>query len=157
MHTEYQNAAARTMPNTSINHLPIWALGLCGELAEYYTASPGEDTHSEAGDVLWYCHAILTCLRVDANSVLDTLPIVYSDDQPLVYAGHIAEAVKKHFGHFKPLDSAGIVQNVRRIVADVRAHYVHAYPQGPDLLHLYQRNILKLHARYPDGFPSEAP
>jgi len=157
MHTEYQTAAARTMPNTSINHLPIWALGLCGELAECRTADAGEATHLEAGDSLWYCHAILTCLRMDANDVLSILPVAYSDDEPLVYAGHIAEAVKKHFGHFKPLDVGGIVRNVRQIVAIIQVQQQTRYPDGPDLLHLYQQNLLKLQERYPDGFPSEMP
>lgn len=168
MHTEYQLAASRTMPSTSPTHLPNWALGLCGEVAELFSepfvwADAGTlnarkvPKHAdkyiiECGDVLWYCHALLTALRVDANSVLTgCVP-----KQPFVSLYHhacsIAELVKKHVYHFKPLDTEALLGHIINIVEEIERS---AGQLGQSLTEVYRLNVEKLQKRWPDSFSPE--
>lgn len=145
MHTEYQDAAMRTMPSLSVEQLPNWALGLCGEIGEVMQdLQNGKPVVIEVGDVLWYCHAILTCLKVDADSVLaDLVPQEFDWGAPC----RIAELVKKHIYHFKPLDKTALVQEVRTVIQGC-LHLLGA----TSLQECYRQNVVKLLRRYPEGF-----
>jgi hypothetical protein len=146
MHSEYQNAAMRTMPSLSPEQLPNWALGLCGEVGElaqdFQYCRPMQ---IEIGDVLWYCHALLTCLRLDADAVLADLPVVTEFDW--FAASRVAEQVKKHVYHFKPLNKQALIQDIRTLVAGCVFLL-----RGETLEECYRQNVEKLLARYPNGF-----
>jgi hypothetical protein len=99
----------------------------------------------EIGDVLWYCHALLTCLRLDADAVLADLPVVTEFDW--FAASRVAEQVKKHVYHFKPLNKQALIQDIRTLVAGCVFLL-----RGETLEECYRQNVEKLLARYPNGF-----
>lgn len=135
------------MPNTSPSLLPNWALGLCGEMGEVIEdLSFGRPVVLETGDLLWYCHAILVCLRQEADVVLSDLVAREFDwSAPC----RIAELVKKHVYHFKPLQTPNIIKEVQTIYSGC------LWLLGTTSVEeCYRQNVTKLLERYPDGFPS---
>ena len=147
MHHEYQEEAMRTMPSLSPEHLPNWSLGLCGAVAELQEdIEVNADVVEHVGNVLWYCHAMLTCLKVPADVVLSDL--VASTYDPMV-AGRIAEIVRKHTFRFHPLARTALLAEIRNLVAGC----ILLLGSVP-LAECYRRNILHLWRRYPDGFVS---
>lgn len=145
MHHEYQEEAMRTMPSLSPEHLPNWALGLCGAVAELQEdIEAGADVVDHVGNVLWYCHAMLTCLKVPADVVL--IDLVAATYDPLS-AGRIAEIVRKHVFRFRPLDRVRLLSEIRAVAAGC----VLLLGSVP-LEECYRRNVVRLWQRYPDGF-----
>ena len=147
LHSEVQAAVIRTMPSLSPDHLPNWALGLCGETAEVVSdIAAKRPLTNEVGDQLWYCHALLVCLKVDADDLL--LGVVPC--KPDLFAPcRIAELVKKHVYHFKPLQKAALLQEIRLVVGSAMTLL-----GDVPLTECYRQNVVKLLERYPDGFPS---
>lgn len=158
MHTTYQMLASRTMPSTSIDMLPNWALGLCGEAAEYLQEADEANSVLELGDNAWYCHAILTALRVDADMLMaaDQRPTDTPSALLLVScAGRVAELVKKHIYHFKPLRTKEILVLVRTMLQTIED--LAAQRHNTTMTEVYRRNICKLQERWPEGFAPEIP
>lgn len=158
MHTTYQEMASRTMPSTGVDRLTNWALGLCGEAEEYRRESDEASQVLELGDVAWHCHAILTALRVDADMVMASP--VHADERPsdmllLACACRVAEIVKKHVYHYKPLKGKELLSNIRIMLwtIEVLARERH----NTTLTEVYRLNINKLQERWPEGFAPEKP
>lgn len=146
LHSEFQQAVIRTMPSLSPDQLPNWALGLCGETAEVVADMKAKTAlTNEVGDQLWYCHAILACLRVDADDLLFS---VVPQPPDLFAACRIAELVKKHMFHFKPLKKDLLLQEIRAVVGGAMTLL-----GDVPLTECYRQNVAKLLQRYPDGFP----
>ena len=168
--TVYQAAAARTLPTheamtgtlmaaqaSDPRTIPLLmaVLGLAGEIGEWLAELEGEDVQKqrkEAGDVLWYCAAILTVLGVDMAE-LPTLPINQiwppretAKSAPLM----AAELVKKAAFHVKDVDTSALVGIVATVVNCINC--VHSSPAKPALPEIMAANIAKLQARWPDGF-----
>lgn len=151
MHTEYQTAAARIMPSSSPEQLVNWALGLCGEVSEIQSHPEG-DTQGlllECGDGAWYCHAMLTALRLDADAVFLGTPRYTPFVSAYFHACQIAELVKKHIYHFKPLNVERLVQHIVHILDHIERL---AFLADCTLVEVYRLHIEELQQRYPEGF-----
>ena len=135
------------MPNTTPTMLPNWALGLCGEMGEVMEdLRLGRPVVLEVGDLLWYDHAILACLRQDADAVLSG---VTAQEFDWAAPCRIAELVKKHVYHFKPLQTANLLKEVQVVYAGCLWLL-----EDTPVEECYRQNVAKLLKRYPDGFPT---
>ena len=166
--TEYQALALRTASKLHADprlELAIFALGLCGEAAEFRAAlvndCSSEEAFVEAGDVLWYT-AVLAhraglygdFIEAASGDVFDydkddTLPQsdAIGDAQNVQdSACMVAEHIKKHVGHGKPLDKDFLTARLSFLLSAL----AFACPGSLGLAAI--ENIEKLKKRYPDGF-----
>ncbi len=161
---EYQQNALRT---ASMNlgpqvELAVRALGLCGEASEFSEEMDPEKLMLEAGDILWYVAALAKAVDTNMSDLVsqldfDTFQTLHAEDfydrSPeellCVTAGKIAEKVKKHVGHGKPLASDFIrdqlVTAVMLVGQALGIYYI-------SLNDAAEANVAKLKARYPQGF-----
>ena len=168
--TDYQIAAARTLPTPGAltatllsaqaadpRTIPLLMaiLGLAGEIGEWLAELEGQDTRKqwkEAGDVLWYCAAILT---ICGRSMGDLPKLSTADVWPPRETAKTApllasELVKKAAFHKKKVDADALVGIVAIVVACVDV--VHSSPARPALPEIMAENDDKLRKRWPDGF-----
>jgi NTP pyrophosphatase (non-canonical NTP hydrolase) len=141
--TEYQAAAARTLPAnlSDRDRLSMLALGVVGEWGEYQAAKDTSTESEEAGDVLWYIAGLCTVLGVD----LADLTLYRVATAPAMDAlGDVCEPIKKHLYHGKDLDKARVLRGCARLYMGI----VYSHNIGEVLA----ANVAKLKARWPDGF-----
>lgn len=140
-----------------LNLLINSALGMLGEMSEFVD-KPSID---EAGDCAWYTGGLCKALDIEMGDLdmfttsATILPQPGHEFRWLVkHAGDIAESVKKIVFHDKPIDqyrqklhsaASGYIVCVSLIVSR---------ELGSSIEHVFQFNIEKLKARYPDGFDS---
>lgn len=146
MHTEYQEAAARTLPSRDISNLPMLALGLVAETAK----QTGWQCNA---DSLWYVHGLLSLLYKDATAVLDGVehdaPLPNPNASATWDAAMVAEMVQKWvYLHRKPNETQ-LLWHLRRIVL---AQHQLLKRQNMTVVECYRRNVEYLWQRYPDGF-----
>jgi NTP pyrophosphatase (non-canonical NTP hydrolase) len=145
--TEYQAAAARTLPTdlSGRDRLSMLALGVVGEWAEYQAAKDTPTESEEAGDVLWYIAGLCTVLRVD---LADLASYRVAPAPAMDALGDVCEPIKKHLYHGKDLDKARVLGGCCRLYRDIARRLM-----LPDVM---AANVAKLQARWPDGFRVQA-
>lgn len=161
---EYQKLAIRTLVDDprfvremlgDRNVMLVWnALGLVGEVIELH-AVVGYDyeedstkVKKELGDCYWYLAALAHVAEIDMLSIAGGGPVVHYLDA----AGAVSEYIKKVAFHLHPYDKAhfaGLLANCFAALGRVAAEYRFL------LADVWQANIDKLRARYPDGFDYE--
>lgn len=181
---EYRVAAFRTMSKGDPSQGPgganfnlrqaVWGLGLAGEAGEvaglFLSLDIDQKTLTkELGDVAWYVAAVCTHNGWSLADVADTDSIV--DFQQSCWAnrgqgtgggwglmlceatGRVADHLKKVVGHGHVLDQAKVVRGLRETL-EILAGICFAYDLT--LEQVCEANIVKLNARYPAGFSTEA-
>lgn len=109
----------------------------------------------ELGDVMWYAATLARWLNVEVLGDFYALQqsagrMLFADSAPVTLmkrAGHLAEFMKKHVGHDKPLDGREL-----DLVLDV--WYAIAYCAntiGLELAYVAAENVLKLRRRHNGG------
>jgi NTP pyrophosphatase (non-canonical NTP hydrolase) len=164
---EYIPLANVTMPKgrTREENLSMLALGLCGEASEVSVAfdnNPEKDAiGKEIGDVMWYAanliHGFLPTFIFkwkEEISIFGVVSLPENWQQPMLRAlmedtGIIAEHVKKHLYHGKPLSLPALDEQVGNVICGCIAAARYAKLDIEDIL---DTNIAKLKARYPEGF-----
>jgi NTP pyrophosphatase (non-canonical NTP hydrolase) len=131
-----------------------------------YDAEWQEKMVKELGDVAWYAVNMATLFQMDATYMLfapDHLEVVLSSSfigdvrlhacslamLVMVEATKLAEVVKKAVFHGHGVDSRLIMQHTTTILKDVQ---LIAALIGTDIETVFQRNVEKLAARYPEKF-----
>jgi len=145
-HSEYQEAAARTLPSREIDNLPMLALGLVAETSK----NTGWQSHA---DSLWYLHGLLSLLYKNAGEVLldvtQDAPLPNAQASAIWDAAQVAEIIQKWVYLHRAPDEAQLLWHIRRMVLS-HSQMLKRYEMT--LAECYRRNITYLLARYPDGF-----
>lgn len=138
----------------------VLALGLCGEAAEVYEALEvghgqsnghghvrGQDIlDKELGDFLWYAAALTDWAVLPIDFDLDRREdLCLESVDTMRYAGLVAERMKKHLGHSRPLDTQRLTSEV---VACIQA--AESLCNGR-LSQVCAANIAKLRTRFKGG------
>lgn len=112
----------------------------------------------ELGDVLWYAATLDAWLGTNSKFAFDHLQDMASmcsyevewRELTLLRAGHLAELMKKHLGHAKPMaDFKGREKTLMEDVFVAIAFVSHM--MGLELSYVAAKNIAKLRARYQGG------
>lgn len=160
--TDYMEQCERTWNTGDDERMQLCnaALGLVGEVGELVEkldavaqGSGTFDVGSEAGDVWFYLMTLYRLLGVDVSEApcyRETMAS-YSEAglryHTMVLAYRSAESAKKHVFHGKPADA--LVRNLRSFEAGFAELTMRI---GLEAERLWDANIDKLRARYPDGF-----
>jgi NTP pyrophosphatase (non-canonical NTP hydrolase) len=139
----------------------LCVLGIVGETAELAEAmDEGNDkVLLEAGDALWYVRACCKRLHISYDRLLDVAledgpERVWGSDeegaQLLQLVGRFSDVVKKHAWHGKPVHKSAWVSLLAPLVS--RVYSIADEFGGWDEGQIYEANIAKLAARYPNGF-----
>lgn len=161
----------------------VFALGLTGETGEVaevlthgHVLAPKEQLRKEIGDVLWYVTGLAHTFGLSLSELTQTLyevPCLSFDDLTVEHAadmprlpslssaalslaanaGKAADLIKKGFGH-----QHGIAREAirRELALTLEALFTVARAADLDMAAVAEANVLKLKARYPDGFSVEA-
>lgn len=153
--SDFQRAAERTMTNTTTNteRMQNAALGLCGEAAELMEIVGGiTPILDEAGDLLWYVAQM--CKAFDM-SIADIPPedFAWDEDEALSqlwrHTGKIADQIKKHVYHQKPMNLIDLARHLRAVVTAVDILLSFTDKTIADACEYNTGKILK---RFPAGF-----
>lgn len=169
---EYQREALKTasMGKGRVVEGFVRVCGLVGEAAELYAElnqpGPGlvaeHKIMKELGDVLWYAATLSEWLNVGVSGTFEAFQDVALRQTSgsvfeapfttliLVRAGKLAELMKKHLGHDKPM--ADFKGRELELMQDVLVAIAHvANTVGLDLAKVAAVNINKLRARHGGG------
>lgn len=156
MIAKYQAEAIRTLPTYGFEKdVEHCVLGMAGEVGEYLEATQSErlrDTDmGEIGDCFWYAVSLLHVLGDTLDSgVLNNPPRINNPFSAMVIqSAAMVDLVKKSIFYHKPLRTAEITTRTHWMIAALISECVaQKYP----LSRVFNMNIAKLKARYPDKF-----
>lgn len=139
---DYQRAAARTSdPLRSFDVSILYAYaGLCGEWSEWLYDS----TDDEAGDITWHIAELARLWVVDVTPAQGDGP--FSSECASVLILRLGEPCKKVACH--GMSCVQFSDEVREVLCELLGRL----GEHHDLATVYEKNIAKLRARYPDGF-----
>lgn len=148
---EYCKLAVRTAGTFESPRMALayWTLGIVGEgneLEEAYCKK--NDIIKECGDVTWYVAMLANQLEIWDVSLPSQGEVVH------IAAAEIAEHVKKHLGHGRPIDKEFVSRQIGFILQWIRE--IVWNEQKQTLSYVFSENIAKLQKRFPDGFSHEA-
>lgn len=127
-------------------HLLHMAIGMYGELDEYFAEDIGSKALEELGDILFYVTGV--------ESIVGTATVTSVPDLGIDGAIHtLGDKLKKLIIYNKPISD----REIREAVANVK--YVierHAVDHSKSLEDLMQINMYKLNKRYPSNYSDQA-
>ena len=164
--TEYQAASLRTAGTTRDywHRLAVAGMGVAGEAGEVLSELMRLDADDEAlvgeiGDLLWYCAEIASTLGIDLSSVPLTPQIrgFLKGEQGVVLVGRacaLCDYLKKVVRGTHEADVGRVTALLSDVLSAVEMVVRRA---GTDIPTVCEKNICKLEARYPSGFPHVSP
>lgn len=134
----------------------VWGLGIAGEageVCELLALTPFKDglIIEELGDVLWYTAALAYSLgsSIDQLPEVEVHPAHTADLMLPVFAGKVADMIKKHHGHNKPYNREKLLAVLGGVLASIKQL---AGIRSRTILDVANLNNEKLLDRYPRGF-----
>ncbi len=157
--TTYSQLALRTNIDKGFEHGIVHAaLGIASEVQEFFEAYNNEDLDGteavlELGDLTWFINLMCHHCKIDFNSRVAFGLIEYGSAQSLYFemnqcAGSICDLVKKNHAYGRPLDIASIEAAIVRML---QITLTLALDLGVSIEQVFDANIAKLAARFPDG------
>lgn len=137
-------------------------IGIVGEVIELRFATSRDNAVEELGDLEFYLkHAWIVAHRLQADNV--RFPVITSSAVPITWdqciqdlthaAGELVDYSKKAWIYNKPWEALDFLTQLHRVGIALSGLYQHL---GIDKLSVRERNVVKLKARYPQGYSDAA-